>query len=223
MKRISLIFLVAILCFAMTACVGGDKDAPSGAAEALLNAIKEDRIADIEKLYQGDANDLSIEPGEKGESGLDIELEKLLVDKLHEFEFEIIGEEKKDDKATVEIEIRTYEFGEIFSEVISEYMSSSLDDVENISSEEEMNKMLTELFKEKFDKAKLSYVKVVKIDMFKTDEGWQAASMDDYAPLVSALKGGMDEVFGSGVPDDADNDYDEDSDDTDDNDEDDDN
>lgn len=198
MKKISLIFLALVLCFAMTACGGGaSQDTPTGAVEGLLKAIKEKKTEDIEKFYQGKAEDISMNVGEEGESGLDPKIEKQLVEKIFDFEYTVIKEEVKEDKATVEVEIKAYDFGKMFQEVISEAMTMALADLDNPPSEEEANKMMTDLFKTKLDGMKeRTYVKTVKLDLVKAEKGWQIVDQGKNSPLMGALSGGMLDMFG---------------------------
>lgn len=206
MKKISLIFLALVLCFAMTACGGAavEQDTPTKAVESFLTAVKENNSADIEKLYQGDAETFSMDPGEEGESGLSPEVEKLLLEKLTGFESKVLNEEIKEDKATVEVEIKTYDIAKVFEELMSELLAKAMSDPEIMNADDEaIEKMMMDSLAAKLKELKeKTYVNTVKLELVKADDMWQIVDLGEESPFHAAISGGMFEMSGGGGGDD---------------------
>ncbi len=167
MKKFIVVLLALIMCFGMTAC---SKDSPSDALKADLENAK----SNPEELAEG------MDEGFGEEAG------KAFVEKMLDFDYKL-GEEKVDgDTATVQATITTYPFGEIFTQVLTDYISQALADP-NLS-EDDINALMDSLMLEALKSAEKSYETTVDVTLKKGDDGWEVQEDDE---LANALTGGI--------------------------------
>ena len=167
MKEFIIVLLALIICFGMTAC---SKDSPSDALKADLENAK----SNPEELAEG------MDEGFGEEAG------KAFVEKMLDFDYKL-GEEKVDgDTATVQATITTYPFGEIFTQVLTDYISQALADP-NLS-EDDINALMDSLMLEALKSAEKSYETTVDVTLKKGDDGWEVQEDDE---LANALTGGI--------------------------------
>lgn len=175
MKKLITLLLVLVLCLGMAAC--GDKNSPSAALKADIENSKsspDDIITDeLIKSFGEEAG-------------------QAFVDKMLDFDYKL-GEETVDgDTATVETTITTYPFGEIFTDVLTEYVTEAMADTD--MSEEESTKLLGDLMTKALDSAEKSYETVVSIELVKVDDKWEVQESDE---MANALTGGIYDMAGS--------------------------
>ena len=167
MKKFIVVLLALIMCFGMTAC---SKASPSDALKADLENAK----SNPEELAEG------MDEGFGEEAG------KAFVEKMLDFDYKL-GEEKVDgDTATVQATITTYPFGEIFTQVLTDYISQALADP-NLS-EDDINALMDSLMLEALKSAEKSYETTVDVTLKKGDDGWEVQEDDE---LANALTGGI--------------------------------
>lgn len=124
--------------------------------------------------------------GDIGSDGFGEDASKALIDKVLEFEYEF-GEEKIDgDTATVETTITTYPFGDIFTAVITDFLTQAFANPN--MSEDDMSKMMDQLLMDKMDAAEKSYKETITISLAKEDGKWVVQESDE---MANALTGGM--------------------------------
>ena len=168
MKKLLVMLLALIMCFGMAAC--GQKGSPSDALKA-----------DMENAKSG-AEDLSL--GE--EAG------QAFIDKMLDFDYKL-GEESVDgDTATVETTITTYPFGDIFSQVLTDYITEAFSNLD--MTEEEGQQLMASLMTEALDKAEKSYETTVTVNLAKEDGQWVVQEDD---ALANALTGGIYDMANS--------------------------
>lgn len=167
MKKITALLLALCLIF-VTACGSAS---PSDALKA-----------DLEDAKKGSEQIQSM----VGSDGFGEEATKALVDKVLEFEYEL-GEEKVDgDTATVETTITTYPFGDIFTDVMTEFMEEAMSGGE--MSDDDMTKLLDDLLMKKMDSAEKNYEKTITVTLKKDGKDWVVQESDE---LSNALTGGL--------------------------------
>ena len=79
----------------------------------------------------------------------DSELVDSLKAKMQEFEYELSNEQIDGDSATVDLKVKTYGFGEMLTEVLNEYLQQAISMAFSGASDEEMEAILNNLFREK--------------------------------------------------------------------------
>ncbi len=167
MKKVTILLLALCLVF-LTAC---GSSSPTDALKADLENAK----ASPDEII-----------GEIGDEGFGEEATEALIDKVLEFEYEF-GEEKVDgDTATVETTITTYPFGDMFTSVISDFITQAMANP-NIT-EDEMTALLDDLLMKAMDGAEKTYEKTITIELKKDGKAWVVQESDE---LSNALTGGM--------------------------------
>lgn len=168
MKK-SLVLLLVLCLVMLTAC---GSSGPSAALKADLENAK----ASPEEII-----------GEMGEDGFGEAATKALIDKVLQFDYEL-GEEVVDgDKATVETTITTYPFGEIFSNVVTNFIAQAFANAGNMT-DEDMNELMDKLLIEELNKAEKTYKKTIKIELEQEDGVWV---VQESTEMSNALTGGM--------------------------------
>ena len=143
--------------------------------------------ADMENAKSG-AEDLM---GDLDDS-LGEEAGQAFIDKMLDFDYKL-GEESVDgDTATVETTITTYPFGDIFSQVLTDYITEAFSNLD--MTEEEGQQLMASLMTEALDKAEKSYETTVTVNLAKEDGQWVVQEDD---ALANALTGGIYDMANS--------------------------
>ena len=174
MKKLLVMLLALIMCFGMAAC--GQKDSPSDALKA-----------DMENAKSG-AEDLM---GDLDDS-LGEEAGQAFIDKMLDFDYKLGEESVAGDTATVETTITTYPFGDIFSQVLTDYITEAFSNLD--MTEEEGQQLMASLMTEALDKAEKSYETTVTVNLAKEDGQWVVQEDD---ALANALTGGIYDMANS--------------------------
>lgn len=168
MKKKIAIILLALCMILMTAC---------GSASP-TDALK----ADLENAKSSPEEIL----GDIGEDGFGEEASKALIDKVLEFDYKL-GEEKIDgDSATVELTITTYPFGDIFTQVVGQVLTTALSDPN--MTEEQVTKLLDDSLLDAMNAAQKTYAKSISAKLKKENGKWV---VQEDETLSNALTGGM--------------------------------
>ena len=96
------------------------------------------------------------------------------------------------DTATVETTITTYPFGDIFSQVLTDYITEAFSNLD--MTEEEGQQLMASLMTEALDKAEKSYETTVTVNLAKEDGQWVVQEDD---ALANALTGGIYDMANS--------------------------
>lgn len=190
MKKILSLLLVFVMCLTLFSCAS--TPAPTKVADTYLSAIKTNNTEQLSKVYAGDASDLNFKE-EYGEMSDEVSEDflKSFAEKLTSFEYKISNEAIKDDKATVDVAIKTYDLGEAFTSAITEYMQEGFGLALSGASEEELSKMMQDKFTNALDNATFDYESTVKLHLSKTDKGWVVDKIGHNSEFANALTGGI--------------------------------
>ena len=166
MKRIISICIAALLIFVMalsTAACGAKEPSPTEVLDSYLKAIQ------TEGFEEAGISSSDLDMDELSES--DSELVDSLKAKMQEFEYELSNEQIDGDSATVDLKVKTYGFGEMLTEVLNEYLQQAISMAFSGASDEEMEAILNNLFREKVDNLEKTFEKTVTVEMVKGEEG----------------------------------------------------
>lgn len=124
--------------------------------------------------------------GDIGETGFGEEATMALVDKVLDFDYELLDEEIDGDTATVKTTITTYPFGEIFKNVITDIFAEALSGKEMTT--EEAAKLMDQSLLDRLDEAEKSYKTTVSIKLTKEGDNW---IVQESTEMSNALTGGL--------------------------------
>lgn len=184
-KIITLLLVVAMI-FVFAAC---SEPSPTDVADDFLTAVKTQDKEALSKVYIEENFDVA---DAADSSDLPEDLQKEIVEKIFDFDYEL-GEEKiEGDEAAVEVKITTYDVGSAFTEFIGEYISQAFGLALSGTSEEDAEELALEIFEEKFKELEeKDYTENVRLELKKTDEGWKVSEIDDDSAFLNAVTGGL--------------------------------
>ena len=168
MKKI-LVLLLALCMVCLTAC------GPSTPTDA-LKADLEDAKASPEEIM-----------GEMGDDSFGPEATEALIKKVLEFEYELGTETIDGETATVETTITTYPFGQVFTNVISQFIAEAFSGSANATNED-MIKLMDKLLIQELEKVEKTYTQTIDIQLVQENGTWVV--QEDVA-MSNALTGGM--------------------------------
>lgn len=184
---------------------------PSEAAEEFMGALKSLDNEKIGEVYSGDdlladdASDtyFSLIGGDDSSSDLSDdgkEAVSKMVSKMFAFDYAVTNESVDGDKATVDVDIKTYKMGKAIKKAVANSFSKAI--VYAFSGDTDDDEMESIIYEEMSDAVddldKKDYEKTVTLDLEKTDDGWKVSKLDDdqkdaiFGGFISAL-----ESFGS--------------------------
>ena len=196
MKRFFCVFialvLIVVMSLSMAAC-GAKEATPTEALDSYLKGIQKNGI---------NAEDIDL--GEMANSEETKEFASEILEKMTEFDYTLSNEKIDGESATVDVNIKTYGFGDMLTEVLSEYIQQAFVMAFSDASEEEMTALFKKLLNEKMNVLEKNYDNTVTVEMIKGENGWELKDTSTENPLYDALLGGlytsienMGEAFGS--------------------------
>ena len=166
---------------------------PTKTAEEFLQAIKDQDAETLSELYESDKIDI-FEDTDENTDGLSDSIKEELIVKLLNFDYEITDEKVDGNKATVSVNISTYDFKNLFAEFIRDYISEGLSQALDGASKEELEKLAEEVFSKKLDKlTDKSVTTTVELKLVKKGNKWIVKNVDD--SFINALTGGLSDTF----------------------------
>lgn len=195
------VFCVLTVLVSIAACSMGT-ESPTKVTEKFLTAVQEKDSDAVKETYAGGTFALAEdwEDSEESDDGFTFsdEMTKELENKIRDFSYEVSDEKITEDKASVDVKIKTYDFGGAFSDFFSDYMNQALALAFSDVSDKKMEKLANTLFETQIDKlTKKTYTETVKVKLTKSDGKWMVNKVSDDGALVNALSGGMIKTFAS--------------------------
>lgn len=191
-KRILSIVLALGLVFSLCACGG---PTPTDTVDTFLSSMKAQDAETLNGVYSDDDFDF-ITDMDMESDGSQPETDKVLNEKLLpmllEFDYTLSNEQIKEDKATVDVTITTYNFGAAMTTFFSSYMTQAFALIFDDNAESKLDGIGANLLTAELDKlAEKNCEKTATISLTATDEGWVIDEIDDEGELMDALTGGM--------------------------------
>ena len=188
MKKIVVLILAISLCLTLASC-GSSQPTPTDVVNTYLAAIKSDDTETISKVYAGETSDADFEMADSDAYGDD--LSKNLEEKFLSFDYEVKDETIDGDKATLKVLVKTYDFGDIFSQTLEEYINQAFSNLFSDISEEELDSMMEEIMAEKLNATAKDYENTGTVNLTKTEDGWIIDKFADDSDFINALTGGL--------------------------------
>lgn len=188
--------ITVILCLAMVLglCACGAQS-PTDATNEFMKAIKEKDADALKTVYADGAIDLMKEAKQSDSSGVNDELAKIynkeLEEKLFDFDYDVSNEKVDEDKATVDVKIKTYGFGKAYVDLMEEYIEQLYKLAMDGKTDDEINKEAAEMLSAKLKDMKKDYEKTVTLPLSKKDDKWVVDSIKTNIDFYDVLTGGM--------------------------------
>lgn len=205
MKKKSLFAPVAAFAMGvlLVGCIGGPAPgSPTQVATDFIKAVKAQDAATMAKYYDGEIDEgmfdmMKILEDEDVSPAMQAAAKKL-ADKVADFDFKVSNEKIEGDKAHVDVEVKTYNFGSFFSDVFSDVVGSAftmaLAGGDNFD-ETQIESVLLSSLNDNMDKLKeKSYTTTVPLYLTKTSDGWKVQELDDN--FMDAVLGGLISTLG---------------------------
>ena len=202
MKKTLCIFLIFTLVFAMASC-GKSKSVPTSedltpslTADAFLKALKARDMDALEKVYEGDVKDFSLE--EEIEDPMLLALADKAIEKMLDFDYILDNEQIDGNNATVDVLFKTYDFEGILEDLTKDVISNIMNlgiwnsDPEDI--EKKVFEVLAEEFTEALKTAKKDKDVSVTLKLVRKGGKWMVKDINRSDDLMYALSGGFSKL-----------------------------
>lgn len=190
-KKIVVAFItIALSVFGCFAC-GCSQQTPSDVTSGLLSAMQN---GDSEKISKY-CNNINIDyPHIDKNNNLTKEQQDSVdnfANKVRDFDYKVVSETVDGDSAIVDVEINTYNFGDMFKEVISEYISQAFGYAfTGNATEEKLTELIVDIFDKKMEgMTEKNYNKTITFALTKSDNVWKVNEVND--SHFDAITGGF--------------------------------
>ena len=119
------------------------------------------------------------------------------ITKVKDFEFTLSNEVIKDDKATVDVELKTYNFGSELESMFTDYFTKAMEMIFDDPTDEEIEKLLNDLAISHLGKLEKNYTTTVTIKLTEKDGTWVIDEFKDDDEFINGLLGNMLKVMDS--------------------------
>ena len=192
-KKILSIVLVLGLVFSLCACGG---PTPTSTVETFLDAVKVQDTETIKTVYEDEEfsfiGEMDLESEDSTQPQTDKVLNEKMLPKLLEFDYTVSNEQIKEDKATVDITVTTYNFGPAMTSFFGSYMTQAFALIFDDNAEAKLDKIGADLLTSEIDKlTEKNCEKTATITLTATEDGWVIDEIDDEGKVLDALTGGI--------------------------------
>ena len=176
-KTLLIVSMLVLVMFALTACGG---KSPKNVVEDNLKQIKTEKTSsNVSKLF----NDKTLEQ-KYGK-----EYDKF-IKKVQDFDYEVKDEKVDGKKATVKVEIKTYDFGAAYKTTYDTVVSDAKSG--KITTSTDVKDYVYNLMFQNLNSVKdKSYKKTVTINCTKNDKGEWTTDINNNVDFLDAMMGGM--------------------------------
>ena len=176
-KTLLIVSMLVLVMFALTAC--GSKS-PKSVVEDNLKQIKTEKAnTNVSKLFND--NTLEQKYGKEYDK---------FIKKVQDFDYEIKDEKVDGKKATVNVEIKTYDFGAAYKSTYETVVSDAKSG--KITASTDIKDYVYNLMFQNLNAVKdKSYKKTVTINCTKNDKGEWTTDINNNVDFLDAMMGGM--------------------------------
>lgn len=191
-KKIIAIITLLIMAASLCACGG---PSPTETVDTFLTGIKTQDNEAIQSVYSDDEFEF-VEELDLEDEDADSELNKVFTEKLFpmltSFEYTLSNEVIDGDHATVDVTIKTYNFGNAFSSFFTDYLTQAFALAFSDASDEDMDKLGATLLSGELDNlTEMNTEKTATIELSAIDDGWVIDEFEEDDEFYDALTGGM--------------------------------
>lgn len=194
MKKLTVIILSLLLSLSFSAC-GSNAPSPTDVSKDFMEAIKNKDNDSLKSLYAGEV--LNITDGIEVDADESAEMKSLYEEmyaKLFEFDYKVSNEKINDQKATVDVEITTYQLGQAFKDFVGDYMKEAFSLGMAGASDDAVEKKGVEILSNKLGSMKKDYSQTVTLRLTLQDDAWVVDELKKDSDFYNALTGGAVQV-----------------------------
>ena len=176
-KTLLIVSMLVLVMFALTVCGG---KSPKNVVEDNLKQIKTEKTSsNVSKLF----NDKTLEQKYGKEYNK-------FIKKVQDFDYEVKDEKVSGKKATVKVEIKTYDFGAAYKTTYDTVVSDAKSG--KITTSTDVKDYVYNLMFQNLNSVKdKSYKKTVTINCTKNDKGEWTTDINNNVDFLDAMMGGM--------------------------------
>lgn len=207
-RKLLVIGLILCLSVIMTACgknsgqestnasassgtASSELASPSDAADQFMKAVKQKDEKTLDQIYLGDTEKVfgALE-SEDIEDAVGEKTMEQVEDKLFGFKYEL-GEEKIDgDKASVDVNIRTYDFGGLIGDFMQDYFANAISAALKGKDDSRIQEDALKTFRSRMKDLEFSSDRDATIWLTKKDGEWVVKDLSSNTTFLDALTGG---------------------------------
>lgn len=192
MKRMIAILMSVALASVLCACGGPE---PKEVADSFMTALQKNDTKTIKTVYAGESIDLELAFEDESEDdsssgGYSSTLEKIVGNKLSDFDYKLSDEKIDGDKASVKVEVTTYAFGDALEGFYQDYRDKVLKQVLAGASDKKIGEMSQGLLKKRLKAMKKNYTGTFTLHLTKKSDGWVIDKFKDDGDFYNVMTGG---------------------------------
>lgn len=188
-RRILSLLMVFVVTVSLCSC---GTPSPTDTVDKFLNGIKTQNNEEIKGIYADEEFEFANELNEEDGKELNKVLQEKMFPMLMDFQYTLSNEVIDGNKATVDVTVKTYNFGGAFTNFMSNYLTQALALAFGDSNESKIDKLAANLLEtELTDLTEKTYEETATITLTSTENGWVIDELEDDGDVMNILTGGI--------------------------------
>ena len=188
-RRILSLLMVFVVTVSLCSC---GTPSPTDTVDKFLNGIKTQNNEEIKGIYADEEFEFANELDEEDGKELNKVLQEKMFPMLMDFQYTLSNEVIDGNKATVDVTVKTYNFGGAFTNFMSNYLTQVFALAFSDSSESKIDKLAANLLEtELTDLTEKTYEETATITLTYTENGWVIDELEDDGEVMNVLTGGI--------------------------------
>lgn len=188
-RRILSLLMVFIVTVSLCSC---GTPSPTDTVDKFLNGIKTQNNEEIKGIYADEEFEFANELNEEDGKELNKVLQEKMFPMLMDFQYTLSNEVIDGNKATVDVTVKTYNFGGAFTNFMSNYLTQAFALAFGDSNESKIDKLAANLLEtELTDLTEKTYEETATITLTSTENGWVIDELEDDGDVMNILTGGI--------------------------------
>lgn len=188
-RRILSLLMVFVVTVSLCSC---GTPSPTDTVDKFLNGIKTQNNEEIKGIYADEEFEFANELDEEDGKELNKVLQEKMFPMLMDFQYTLSNEVIDGNKATVDVTVKTYNFGGAFTNFMSNYLTQAFALAFSDSNESKIDKLAANLLEtELTDLTEKTYEETATITLTSTENGWVIDELEDDGEVMNVLTGGI--------------------------------
>ena len=193
MKRLLSLLLVGVLVITLTCC--GEQQSPTETAEIFLDSLKTIDLDTTASVYDSSSSENFLpEVNDKTEKIIN-RVKKGEIFKLFKFDYKIVDEHREGDKATVDIQVKTYDLESAFASFMDKFIPYALtSQYSQLSKDDKLMELINFADKEAAKVKTKDFTNSATLELVKADGQWKVTNVDENSDFIHAISGGLSDL-----------------------------